>query len=308
MKHLLKWIIPVAVLLIIGMWIGLNWNQFPANEEVDIPVVKKGAIKYDTAVHAVEAPATVAISQDDVLTSTEDSINAALAVMEEEVPEAIIPSPAIDTEAEENDESSPQTNVIAEAREKVTQQTKSTTARNTAQHRKQVVSKTVFAEQPRSNANKNVTPSPEYAARSGKAVISNNQEAVVKARAKKKEIVFDSYMSHKQIPVDHLVEVDGSYQPSATGKGVSAAKFLVYNRSGKNIKRVNLEVHYLSKGNQLLRKVEMPVSNISAEGAVSVEVPANTEADRLVYKVLYVSSALGDFYYEPIHIYANASR
>ena len=307
MKHLLKWVIPVAVLLMIGMWIGLNWNQFPANEVVTIPVAKKETVKYDTAIRATEEPATVVIPEEDALTSTEDSINAALATMEENEP-VVIAEPGPETEADEiNDLPSAKEDEMIEPRTITAQQKKSTLSSRTPKVSKKVTGRIVHAEQPRAVVNRNVTPSPEATVRSVKEVQSNKKEVAATTKPKN-QVVFDSYMSHKQIPVDHLVQVDGSYQPSESGKGISEGKFLVYNRSGKNIKRVKLEVQYLSKGNQLLRRLEMPVSNISADGAVSLEVPANAEADRLVYKVLYVSSALGDFYYEPLHIYANASR
>lgn len=354
MKQLLKWVIPVGGLLLIGMWIGLNWNQFPANEEVSIPVVKKQEVKYDTSVNASVESDTVssASMSDDILLMEEDSINAEIASMEEntsmvngtdEVMESTSETSGesnknnvapVQSDASNTGVASPKSSVLASKKKLTSEHTVGTSNNkisspdpsNAAEKRKSTSEQTVGTSNKKislsdpsvaagkrkvtpeqSATNRNLTPSPRVVVKADKQVKSNKQE-VVSAPLPKKQVVYDSYMSKKQIPVDYLVEVDGTYQPAASGKGVGAATFIVYNRSGKNLKKVNMEVQYLGKGNQLLRKLEMPVTNISADGAVSVKVPANTEADRLVYKVLYVSSALGDFYYEPLHVYANALR
>ncbi len=310
MKQILKWVIPVGALLLIGMWIGLNWEHFPANEEVSIPVVKTEEVKYDTAVNASVKPDELDQSTDpdeSNLQATEDSIQTAIESMEangSDIDETKVDESI--TEEVTDAEPQPQETIASPTRKVVRKSTNSSAGVYTKQSMP-VAKRIITPEQTNRNSNRNVTPSPRTEIRSENTPTSN-KEVVQSSTAKKKPAEPLSYMSRKQIPVDYLVEVDGTYQPSASGKGVSAAKFIVYNRSGKNLKKVNMEVQYLGKGNQLLRKVEMPVSNISADGAVSVEVPANTEADRLVYKVLYVSSSLGDFYYEPIHIYASALK
>src|SRR5688572_10171470 len=87
MKHLLKWVIPTVVLLLIGMWIGLNWHNFPANEEVFIPVVKKNEVKYDTAANSsveLDTAITSTVATDQVSDATADSL---LAVEDEPINE-----------------------------------------------------------------------------------------------------------------------------------------------------------------------------------------------------------------------------
>src|SRR5688572_3902092 len=77
MKHLLKWVIPTVVLLLVGMWIGLNWHNFPANEEVFIPVVKKNEVKYDTAINSSiesDTAITSTVATDQVSTAAADSL------------------------------------------------------------------------------------------------------------------------------------------------------------------------------------------------------------------------------------------
>jgi hypothetical protein len=319
MKQLLKWVIPVCVLLLIGMWIGLNWNYFPANEEVHIPVVTKQEIKPDTAAtSSVESDTTSTIFSDgNSLASEEESISAAIAAMDENAmnenqpnedpTDELIESTPLPSDKDEK----PQVEQSPVQPKKTIRQK---TTKNVVEPSQSVIvrNRNSNTEQTTAAANRNLTPSPRVDVKSSQEVKANKEgssnTAVANAATTKKQVEPISYMSYKQIPVDYLVEVDGSYKPAASGKGVGAATFIVYNRSGKNLKRVNMEVQYLGKGNQLLRKLEMPVSNISADGAVSVNVPANAEADRLVYKVLYVSSALGDFYYEPLQTYANALR
>jgi len=262
------------VLLLIGMWIGLNWENFPANEEVFVPMVQKNTVKADTTVSTTISAETATATVTDSLKSEQgepsdvEEINADMEEPEEE--EITIPDELVTA--------SPKPAVVL-----------STTNAN-AEH---IVRK-----------NKNLTPS----VKRSQQPVPVAQHATVKEASPRKEFEPESYMSRKEIPVDNLVKVDGTYKPDASGKGVGEATFIVYNRTGKNLKKVNMEVHYLGKANQLLDKMVMPVTNIEADGSVNIKLPANIEADRLVYKVLYVSSAMGDFYYEPLKTYASAMR
>ena len=289
MKHLLKWVIPTVVLLMIGMWVGLNWDNFPANEVPYVTVEKKYEAKYDTAVNSsVEDTTLTASVNDEPVSST--AIDSLYVLEDEQLnhdsKDEQLNDDNMIPEDEDISKTTPEVTAIASKRQPVVSRFRNVTPENGA----------------RSNQNhtysvaKVIQPKPV------------DKPAPAETVAPKKEIVYDSYMSRKEIPVDNLVKVDGTYKPGASGKGVSEATFIVHNVTGKNLKKVNMEVQYLDKNNLLLNKVEMPVNNISADGSVNLKLPANAEANRLVYKVLYVSSALGDFYYEPLRSYASALK
>ncbi len=285
MKHLLKWVIPTVVLLLIGMWIGLNWHNFPANEEVFIPVVQKNEVKYDTAINSSVEDTTTnsSVETEPITSSVMDSL---YAMEDEKISEE-------DLTVEQEEPSTIEPEAIAAP------------APQTAAPKKQLIARIQHTNPENGRRpNQNLTPSVIKVVEKKPINKPTPKEDV----APKNEIVYDSYMSRKEIPVDNLVKVDGTYKPGESGKGISEATFIVYNVTGKNLKKVNMEVQYLDKNNQLLNKLEMPVTNISAEGSVNVKLPANANANRLVYKVLYVSSALGDFYYEPLTVYASALR
>ena len=366
-----QWAIPVVAILLIGIWIGANWNYFPANEGVSVPITnntpteKNGAATYEERNNTLQntpknekananaqlIPSEPAKIDKPVIEHTEKSEENSLVDADnnsaiqpsqnaaETIDEPVVKEKRPNNKIVSEDVSQkasvpvvPKTKPIEQKIVKPSASVVKSSEQKTGRPTEEKNAKPSQERMVRTSAEKIVTPSnnPSTAkvikagtsrnagtsrandgvADSKQSGISDRTNAVFTSGKTniRKEIVYESYLSKKQVPVGYLVEVDGNYQKNADGKGVNEVDFTVYNRSGKFINAVSLEVQYLGKNNELLKKEIRKFYNISSDGAIKMEVDSHKNADRVGYKVLYVSSSIGDFYYEPVELFSSASR
>lgn len=358
-KKQMRWAIPVVILLMIGVWIGINWQYFPANEEVSVPLTDhtKREVKNLPNLAKVEVPKNATQEVDSpsldssraitpgYLPGNEISANEVHHPSSENRDEFIRPEaevknpPAYSTEVPRNGTVStyretpaikpvhinkqPSVEAIASEKSSVkSYRTNPETLRTLALPGSKHVINNPAAKVVRTNSAhdlaakhpgaqtdrglfKGTNPVTQY----GKEKTTSEVKFPTHINVKKEERVFDSYLSKKQVPVDYLVNVDGNFQHTNKGKGVEAVDFTVYNRSGKTLKAVNVEVQYFGKNNEVLSMKVLKFSNISTDGAIKLDAPSHATAEKVGYKVLYVSSSLGDFFYEPVELLtSSASR
>ncbi|HUR12665.1 MAG TPA: hypothetical protein VM012_14915 [Flavitalea sp.] len=324
------WLVPLAVLLIVGIWIGTNWQYFPANEEIGVPMTNNSK---KTPVEVNREQPTVADTKPEEKTpEIEKKVATDEIVDEAEVPGTELSTIDVREPEDGNEVSEPEKNEVPKKGSQNKAILKSTTP---TPEKNEIAGGRITTDQKNAVRNKNNSDRNKFESariasnKRTAAPYSDNSQVVQssgkinssKENAKGATVALNtgqknttsqnepvSYFSSKQVPVDNLVDVDGNFQITGKVNGIGNADITLYNRSGKTLKAVKVEVQYLGENNTVLAKKIVTFTNISTDGAVKYDLASHSSARKIGYKVLYISSAIGDFYYEPVELFSSASR